>query len=87
MKIKENDLYWNHCNTLTGVFEWCDGAETSWLVIAHYKDGLLHNEYGPAIDYFTKYKKQWWLDHKLYSEEEWKFRVENLQKVRKMFSK
>lgn len=44
-------------NNYTGIVEWNDGVK-EW-----YKDGLLHQENGPAIEWKNE-KKEWWVEGK-----------------------
>jgi hypothetical protein len=51
MKIKELSGNIDIPDNITGIVEYCDGTEfpNNYVLINHYKNGLVHNEKGKAI--------------------------------------
>ena len=52
--------------------EWASGRKEWWI------DGKRHRDNGPAIEWANG-DKEWWINHLRYSEEEWKFKVQELK--------
>jgi hypothetical protein len=81
MKVKksEEEDEFSH-NNFTGIVEYCDGTDyVSGSQVRHLKNGLLHREDGPAIEWTTISIMQWWLSGEYYIEEIWKNEVEILK--------
>lgn len=79
-----------------GIVEVCDGMSTlKDLSICHVKNQTLHNENGPAREYFEiklddiyhPTIKQWFLnDESFEDEEEWKIELEKHKSMKKIVS-
>jgi hypothetical protein len=81
MKVKQY-AYEVDDNNFTGIREWSDGVEDiGWISVAHYRGMDLHNENGPAIEFFSG-NKQWRLDDILYTEDQWKIKIKTFWKER-----
>jgi hypothetical protein len=87
IKINKKKVGLLETKSFTGIIETCDGMDSVFNVeIAYYKNGDLHRENGPAIDYADG-SKSWYLNDKFYSETEWKIEVEKLRKSRLITAK
>jgi hypothetical protein len=84
MKVKNNEEEHELLpSDFTGAFERCDGVQfTDRVFITCFKNGKLHREDGPAVEWADG-EKRWYLSGEhFYSEEEWKIEIEKLRENR-----
>jgi antitoxin component YwqK of YwqJK toxin-antitoxin module len=67
--MKRKDFSRRMIEGFTGIDEVLDGAENANLMsVGYYKNGLLHRENGPAIEWFVDGTKMWFIKNERHNE-------------------